>query len=60
MEDAGFDWKILGPDVQQEEYVAHTCDQDAYAYRQVSVFVSRVSSFLVGLSGARYVLLDRC
>lgn len=33
MEDAGFDWKILGPDVQEEEYVAHTCDQDAYAYR---------------------------
>ena len=33
VEDAGFDWKILGPDVQEEEYVAHTCDQDAYAYR---------------------------
>lgn len=33
MEDAGFDWKILGPDVQEEDYVAHTCDQDAYAYR---------------------------
>ncbi|CAM9710911.1 unnamed protein product, partial [Ectocarpus sp. 8 AP-2014] len=32
VEDAGFDWKILGPDVQEEEYVAHTCDQDAYAY----------------------------
>lgn len=33
VEDAGFDWKILGPDVHEEEYVAHTCDQDAYAYR---------------------------
>lgn len=31
LEDAGFDWKILGPDVQQEEYVAWVCDQDAYA-----------------------------
>lgn len=33
VEDAGFDWKILGPDVLEEEYVAHTCDQDAYSYR---------------------------
>ncbi|CAM9514361.1 unnamed protein product [Discosporangium mesarthrocarpum] len=32
IEDAGFDWKILGPDVQEEDYVAFTCDQDAYAY----------------------------
>ena len=32
IEDAGFDWKILGPDVADEEYVAWTCDQDAYAY----------------------------
>ncbi|CAM9843610.1 unnamed protein product [Pylaiella littoralis] len=32
VEDAGFDWKILGPDVHEEKYVAHTCDQDAYAY----------------------------
>lgn len=31
LEDAGFDWKILGPDVQQEDYVAWVCDQDAYA-----------------------------
>mmetsp|Transcript_50600 Transcript_50600/g.68833 ORF Transcript_50600/g.68833 Transcript_50600/m.68833 type:complete len:416 (-) Transcript_50600:506-1753(-) len=31
IEDAGFDWKILGPDVGDEEYVAWTCDQDAYA-----------------------------
>ncbi|XP_059441462.1 delta-1-pyrroline-5-carboxylate dehydrogenase 12A1, mitochondrial-like isoform X2 [Corylus avellana] len=33
LEDAGFDWKILGPDVQewQEHYVAWVCDQDAYA-----------------------------
>ena len=37
VEDAGFDWKILGPDVQEEEYVAHTCDQDAYAYRYVQL-----------------------
>jgi len=31
VEDAGFDWKILGPDVMEEEFVAWTCDQDAYA-----------------------------
>ena len=31
IEDAGFDWKILGPDVSEFEYVAYTCDQDAYA-----------------------------
>lgn len=32
IEDAGFDWKILGPDVADENYVAWQCDQDAYAY----------------------------
>jgi len=31
LEDAGFDWKILGPDVEDEEYVAWVSDQDAYA-----------------------------
>lgn len=31
LEDAGFDWKILGPDVHDFEYVAWQCDQDAYA-----------------------------
>lgn len=31
LEDAGFDWKILGPDVKDEDYVAWVCDQDAYA-----------------------------
>jgi 1-pyrroline-5-carboxylate dehydrogenase len=31
VEDAGFDWKILGPDVIDSEYVAWQCDQDAYA-----------------------------
>ncbi|XP_057480609.1 delta-1-pyrroline-5-carboxylate dehydrogenase 12A1, mitochondrial-like isoform X2 [Actinidia eriantha] len=31
LEDAGFDWKILGPDVEQVDYVAWVCDQDAYA-----------------------------
>ena len=31
IEDAGFDWKILGPDVGDVEYVAWQCDQDAYA-----------------------------
>lgn len=33
LEDAGFDWKILGPDYRPEwlDYVAWQCDQDAYA-----------------------------
>lgn len=31
LEDAGFDWKILGPDVRDFDYVAWQCDQDAYA-----------------------------
>merc|ERR1712232_311167 len=31
LEDAGFDWKIMGPDVQDFDYVAWQCDQDAYA-----------------------------
>lgn len=31
LEDAGFDWKILGPDVSDLDYVAWQCDQDAYA-----------------------------
>jgi 1-pyrroline-5-carboxylate dehydrogenase len=33
IEDAGFDWKILGPDFKKEnlDYVAWQCDQDAYA-----------------------------
>ena len=31
VEDAGFDWKILGPDVDDVEYVSWQCDQDAYA-----------------------------
>lgn len=31
LEDAGFDWKVLGPDVRDLEYVAWVADQDAYA-----------------------------
>ncbi len=33
IEDAGFDWKILGSDYKKEnlDYVAWQCDQDAYA-----------------------------
>jgi 1-pyrroline-5-carboxylate dehydrogenase len=35
IEDAGFDWKILGPDANPSgvdlDYVSWTCDQDAYA-----------------------------
>jgi len=32
IEDAGFDWKILGPDVNDIDMVAAVSDQDAYAY----------------------------
>merc|ERR1719273_2364641 len=31
VEDAGFDWKILGPDVEDFDFVAWQSDQDAYA-----------------------------
>lgn len=31
LEDSGFDWKILGPDVQNVDYIAWQSDQDAYA-----------------------------
>ena len=31
IEDAGFDWKIMGPDVMDVDYVAWVADQDAYA-----------------------------
>ncbi len=31
IEDAGIDWKVLGPDVANLEYVAWVSDQDAYA-----------------------------
>ncbi|GAX84814.1 hypothetical protein CEUSTIGMA_g12235.t1 [Chlamydomonas eustigma] len=33
LEDAGFDWKVLGPDAREEDlpYVSWQCDQDAYA-----------------------------
>jgi len=35
LEDAGFDWKVLGPDMPKEndiKYVAWQADQDAYAF----------------------------
>lgn len=34
LEDAGFDWKILGPDAcpKHVDFVAWQCDQDAYAF----------------------------
>lgn len=31
LEDAGFDWKILGPDVLDFDFVTWQSDQDAYA-----------------------------
>jgi len=36
LEDGGFDWKVLGPDVPKQknmtDYIAYVCDQDAYAH----------------------------
>ncbi|CAE7372781.1 ALDH12A1 [Symbiodinium natans] len=32
LEDAGFDWKILGPDVMDVDYVAWQSDHDAYGF----------------------------
>jgi 1-pyrroline-5-carboxylate dehydrogenase len=32
LEDAGFDWKVLGPDPNYVDYVAWQADQDAYAF----------------------------
>ena len=32
IEDAGFDWKILGPDVNEIDYISYVSDQDAYAF----------------------------
>lgn len=32
LEDAGFDWKILGPDPSEVEFVAYQSDQDAYGF----------------------------
>jgi len=31
MEDSGFDWKILGPDVSNSDAIAYQWDQDTYA-----------------------------
>ncbi|KAK8957024.1 putative aldehyde dehydrogenase [Platanthera zijinensis] len=44
LEDAGFDWKILGPDVQEVDYVAWVCDQDAYACSGQKCSAQRLSS----------------
>ena len=32
LEDAGFDWKVLGPDVGEIDFVTWQADQDAYAF----------------------------
>jgi len=32
LEDAGFDWKILGPDVRDADHTAWQSDQDAYGF----------------------------
>lgn len=72
VEDAGFDWKILGPDVpaasrvlglseaeaaRQREYVAWVCDQDAYACSGQKC--SAQSMLFVHRNWVRAGLLDR-
>merc|ERR1719359_2119681 len=32
LEDAGFDWKVLGPEPSDIDYVVWQCDQDAYSF----------------------------
>merc|ERR1712224_921710 len=32
LEDAGFDWKVLGPDPSEVDFVSWQCDQDAYGF----------------------------
>lgn len=32
LEDAGFDWKVLGPDVSEVDFVTFQADQDAYGF----------------------------
>jgi hypothetical protein len=39
LEDAGFDWKVLGPDVSDVDYVAWQCDQDACVHALSAPFV---------------------
>eukprot|EP00123_Amoebidium_parasiticum_P012803 comp21588_c0_seq1/m.30186 comp21588_c0_seq1/g.30186 ORF comp21588_c0_seq1/g.30186 comp21588_c0_seq1/m.30186 type:complete len:534 (-) comp21588_c0_seq1:700-2301(-) len=58
VEDAGFDWKILGPDVANVEYVAWQCDQDAYALTGQKC--SAESILFVHENWAKTDLLERC
>ncbi|MFS7954861.1 putative L-glutamate gamma-semialdehyde dehydrogenase [Helianthus anomalus] len=57
VEDARFDWKILGPDVHEVDYVSWVCDQDAYACSgqkcPTQWFMSSLMSHLNHLVGRR-------
>ncbi|KAG5188490.1 aldehyde dehydrogenase [Tribonema minus] len=57
LEDAGLDWKILGPDVGNVDYAAWVCDQDAYAFSGQKC--SAQSLLFVHDSWVRAGLLDR-
>jgi 1-pyrroline-5-carboxylate dehydrogenase len=57
IEDAGFDWKVLGPDVKEFEYVAWQSDQDAYAFSGQKC--SAQSILFVHENWANAGLLDR-
>lgn len=57
IEDAGWDWKILGPDVHDQDFVAYTCDQDAYAYSGQKC--SAQSSLFIHSNWVKAGLLDQ-
>lgn len=58
LEDAGFDWKVLGPDVSDLDYVAWQCDQDAYACSGQKC--SAQSILFAHSNWVRAGLLDKC
>lgn len=63
LEDAGFDWKVLGPDSATKgsadfEYVAHVCDQDAYAFSGQKC--SAQSVLFAHKNWVKEGLLERC
>ena len=44
IEDAGFDWKILGPDAKPEDvdYVSYWCDQVRVGWRQTLLMREKI------------------
>jgi len=58
LEDAGCDWNILGPDVEDVDYVSWQCDQDAYA--TIGQKCSAQSIMFVHENWKDSGLLDKC